>query len=453
MNSKKKIFRYYYWLFIEFFKKHIKLIILSFLISFIIFIFFLSLSPYINFNVYKEKKIGLIGNYKIENPPDEILNKISNGLISIDNKGKIMTILSTHWEIKEEGKRYVFYLKNNLFWNNNQKFSAYDIKYNFEDVSIKVINERTIEFVLNKPLSIFPVYLNKPIVKYPLIGIGGYYKTGKIKTKNNYLKEVYLIPNIKNIPSLRYIFYQNENQLVNAYKKGEITEMTVFKKSIAESFSNWKNTKIEKKVDYSRLLTIFFNFKNSIFNNKNIRDALSMIIDIKKLSDYGEIAKSPIPPNSWAYNPDLKNYNYDPETAKKIIQKERIASLSSILNLVTFFDYYQIADNFVEEMNKIGLPTEIKISSFDKPENFDLLVGFLKIPYDPDQYYYWHSTQTKGNIGSYKNLKVDLLLEKGRSTVNIQEREKNYFDFQKVIRDDPPALFLYFPYSYKIERK
>ncbi|MCS6956827.1 MAG: ABC transporter substrate-binding protein [Patescibacteria group bacterium] len=453
MNSKKKIFRYYYWLFIEFLKKHSRLIILSFFISFIIFISFLSLSPYFNFNIVKEKKIGMVGNYSVNNPPDELLNKISNGLITIDEKGRIIPVLANSWEIKENGKRYQFHLKDNLFWNDNKRFSVYEIKYNFEDVEIKIIDERTIEFILNKPLAIFPTYLNKPIIKYPLVGIAGYYKTGKIKIKTGYLKEVFLIPNIKNIPSLVYRFYQNENQLVNAYKKGEITEMIVFKKSIADSFSNWKNTKIEKTVDYSRLLTIFFNFKNPIFNNKNIRDALSMIIDIKKLSEYGEMAKSPIPPNSWAYNPDLKNYSYDPETAKKIIQKENIASLSSTLNLVTFFDYYQIADNFVEEINKINLPAEVKITSFDKPENFDLLLAFLKIPPDPDQYYYWHSTQTKGNIGSYKNLKADLLLEKGRATIDIQEREKNYFDFQKVIRDDPPALFLYFPYSYKIERK
>jgi ABC-type dipeptide transport system, periplasmic component len=218
-------------------------------------------------------------------------------------------------------------------------------------------------------------------------------------------------------------------------------------------FSKWKNSKVSQSVDYTRLLTIFYNFNNPVLKNKNIREALAMLIDVKKFSQYGEIAKGPIPPNSWAYNPDLKNYSYDLETAKKIIEKENIASLSSQLNFYTFYDYYQIADDYVTELNKVNLPAEIKISSIDRPENFDFLLAYWKVPSDPDQYFFWHSTQKLGNIGDYKNVKVDLLLEKGRSTIDIQEREKIYFDFQKVITDDSPALFLYYPYVYKIERK
>ncbi|GIW64169.1 MAG: peptide-binding protein [Patescibacteria group bacterium] len=453
MNSQKKIFRYYYWVLIEFFKKHSRLIILSFFISFIVILTFLSLSSTIDLTFIKEKKIGLIGNYTIDNPPDELLTKISNGLIMVDNKGKIIPILANSWEVKNNGKEYRFHLKDNLFWNDNKKFSAKDIKYNFSDVQIKAVDDRTIDFFLDKPLGIFPTYLDKPIIKYPLIGVAGYYRVGKIKTSEGFLKEVSLLPNIKNIKPLKYRFYKNENQLVTAYKKGEITEIVVYKKSIADSFSNWKNTKITKSVDYSRLLTIFFNFKNPIFENKKIREAISMLVDVNKFEQYGEVAKSPIPPNSWAYNPDIKNYNYDPETARKIIEKENIASLSSNLQFVTFFENYQIADEFVDEMNKINLSTDIKINQLGKTQDFDLLLAYLKIPVDPDQYYYWHSTQKTGNIGGYKNPKVDLLLEKARSTIDIDEREKEYFDFQKVIREDLPAIFLYFPYVYKIERK
>jgi len=453
MDSKKKFFRYYYWLVLEFIKKYSKTILISFFISFIIFIVFLSLTPYIKILATKEKIIGLVGNYNLENPPDEVVSKISNSLIIIDEKGKIIPVIANSWEIKDEGKIYRFHLKDNLYWNDGKKFSAKEIQFQFEDVEIKPVDERTIDFILKKPLAIFPNYLNKPIIRYPLVGVAGYYRVGKVKTKSGFLKEISLIPNIKNIPPIKYRFYQSESQMVDAYKKGEIKEMTVYKKSIADVFSKWKNSKVSQSVDYTRLLTIFYNFNNPVLKNKNIREALAMLIDVKKFSQYGEIAKGPIPPNSWAYNPDLKNYSYDLETAKKIIEKENIASLSSQLNFYTFYDYYQIADDYVTELNKVNLPAEIKISSVDRPENFDFLLAYWKVPTDPDQYFFWHSTQKLGNIGDYKNVKVDLLLEKGRSTIDIQEREKIYFDFQKVITDDPPALFLYYPYVYKIERK
>ncbi len=75
---------------------------------------------------------------------------------------------------------------------------------------------------------------------------------------------------------LTYKFYENETQLLTAYKKGEITNMTVTKKSIAQTFDNWKNTKVEKIVDYSRLLTIFFNMDNPYLKEKVIRKGNKM---------------------------------------------------------------------------------------------------------------------------------------------------------------------------------
>lgn len=449
----KKNLRYYYWLIIEFLKKYSRTIVISFFISFIGIIASLSVSPYIKIVLTKEKTIGLVGNYDLNNPPEEILNKISNGLVTVSEKGEIIPVIANSWEVKNDGKEYRFHLKDNLLWGDNKELKASDIKYQFEDIQVKAVDDRTIDFILSKPLGIFPTYLNKPIIKYPLIGVAGYYKVVKIKTSFGLLKEIYLTPNVKNVSPLRYRFYQNDSQLVNAYKKGEITEMTVSKKAIADTFLNWKNSTVTKTVDYSRLLTIFYNFRNSTLANKNIRDALSMLVDIKKFSEYGEVAKGPIPPTSWAYNQDLKNYNYDFETAEKIIQKEEISTKSANLNFVTFFDYYDVADDFVNEIKKTGLSADINLASLDRPDNFDLLLAFWKVPIDPDQYYFWHSTQKTGNIGNYENVKVDLLLEKGRSTINIEDREKDYFDFQKTITDDPPALFLYYPYIYTVKRK
>ena len=104
-------------------------------------------------------------------------------------------------------------------------------------------------------------------------------------------------------------------------------------------------------------------------------------------------------------------------------------------------------------MEAAGLSAELNVASFNRPDNFDMFLAFLKVPVDPDQYYFWHSTQKAGNIGSYSNVKADLLLEKGRSTINIEDLEKDYFDLQKTLLDDPPAIFLYYPYVYTIKRK
>ena len=449
----KKAFRYYYWLFLEFIKKYSRLILMSFFIGFISLIGFLSVSPYLKSILNKQERIGLVGNYDFTNLPDEIMTKVSNGLLTINEKGEIIPVLANSWEVKDEGKQYRFYLKNNLLWNDDKKFTASDINYQFSDVKIKVIDKNVLDFYLNKPLGIFPTYLSKPLMRPPLIGIAGFYKLGKYKILNGSLIDLTLVPNTKDLMTIKYKFYSNESDLVTAYKKGEINKMTLTKKSVADTFINWKNSQIVKSVDYSRLLTLFFNNKEKNFINKDIKDAFSMMIDYQKLADFGEITRGPIPPISWAYNSSLKTNVYDIDTATKIVKKEIMATESAQLNLLTSYDYYDAADSIAGEIKKTGLKIDINMISYDRPENFDLLLVFWNVPKDPDQYYFWHSTQKEGNISNYSNVKIDKLLEDGRATINIEERDKIYQEFQKTIQDDPPALFLYYPYVYTIKRK
>jgi peptide/nickel transport system substrate-binding protein len=449
----KKAFRYYYWLLLEFIKKYSRLILMSFFIGFISLIGFLSVSPYLKLIFNKQEIIGLVGNYDFTNLPDEIMTKVSNGLLTVSEKGEIIPVLANSWEVKDEGKRYRFYLKNNLLWNDDKKFTTEDINYQFSDVKIKAIDKNVLDFYLNKPLAIFPTYLNKPLIRSPLIGIAGFYKLGKYKISSGSLVELTLVPNTKDLMTIRYKFYSNESDLVTAYKKGEINKMTLTKKSVADTFANWKNSQIIKSVDYSRLLTLFFNNQEKLFSNKDIKDAFSMMVDYQKLADFGEIARGPIPPISWAYNSNLKTSIYDIDTATKIIKNEITATESAQLNLLTSYDYYDAADSIAGEIKKTGLKVDINMISYDRPDKFDLLLVFWKVPQDPDQYYFWHSTQKEGNISNYKNVKIDKLLEDGRSTINIEERNNFYQEFQKIIQDDPPALFLYYPYVYTIKRK
>ncbi|MFA6081001.1 MAG: ABC transporter substrate-binding protein [Patescibacteria group bacterium] len=449
----KKAFRYYYWLLLEFIKKYSRLILMSFFIGFISLIGFLSVSPYLKLIFNKQEVIGLVGRYDFTNLPDEIMTKVSNGLVTISEKGEIIPVLANSWEVKDGGKQYRFYLKNNLLWNDDKKFTTDDINYQFSDVKIKSVDKNVIDFYLDKPLGIFPTFLNKPLIRPPLIGIAGFYKLGKYRISSGYLIELTLIPNTKDLFTIKYKFYENESDLVTAYKKGEINKMTLTKKSVADTFINWKNSQIVKSVDYTRLLTLFFNNQEKLFENKDIKDAFSMIIDYQKISDFGEVARGPIPPISWAYNSNLKTSTYDIDIATKIIKNAITATESAQLNLLTSYDYYDVADSIAGEIKKTGLKVDINMISYDRPDKFDLLLVFWKVPQDPDQYYFWHSTQKEGNISNYKNVKIDKLLEDGRSTINIEERNNFYQEFQKIIQADPPALFLYYPYVYTIKRK
>lgn len=452
MYNKKSI-RYFYWLLREFANKNIKLIIVSFLTTIVILISFVSLAPYIkNFAIIDKQIIGLIGSYNEENLPEEIKKKISNGFVNVNEKGEYKAVIASSWEVKDNGANYKITAKKNLFWNDGTPFTVKNNDFTFKEVEVNVLDDHIIEFKLKKPLPIFLSYLSKPIFKTgSLVGVSGLYKVDKLKKKAQFFSEIFLSPNKKGLPIIVYKFFLSEKDLINAYKLGEINQMTLYRKGLADIFKDWKNTTVQRTIDYNRLLTLFINNSNSQLKEKELRQAIALAFDRAKFEDLGQEANSPIPPVSWAYNPNLKKNTYDQELATQIVKKYITASDSSKLSLNTFYDYVDDLDLISESLSRIELPITTNIVSNN--QSFDFLLAYWNVPVDPDQYFFWHSTQKEGNITSYKNLKVDKLLEDGRNTTSLIDRKQVYFDFQKVLMDDSPAIFLYYPYVYTIKRK
>lgn len=446
--------RYLYWIIATFIKKHLKIILISFFISFILILTLISIYPSFQFFTLSQKEIvGIAQIADLKNLPLEIVTKISNGFFYQNNNGDLIPILIEKWEKSKDGLTYRFFLKKNLFWADGKLFTAWDIDYQFKDIKKKIINDYILEFTLKKPLDIFPTYLTKPLIKENLVGIGGAYRVGKIKFNQGRIVYLSLLPNNKDLSPLVYKFYNTESKMILAYKKGEITQMKIFKKNIADQFINWKNTKIKRVVNYNYVLTLFFNFNNPLIKEKELRQALLSGIQYDKFKEYGEIAKSSYSPLSFYYNPRLKNYYYEREKSQKIIEKIFPATSSAKFTLKTYSDHYDIAESIIEDLNLLNLKTQLNILNYGKPSDFDFFLAFIEIPDDPDQYYFWHSTQKNTNIGDYNNIRIDKLLEDGRSTLNKNERREIYFKIQEIFQNDPPAIFLFYPYYYLIERK
>lgn len=453
-----KNFRYYYWLVLEFAKKHSKLIFLSFIISVITAISVVTVSPYISSTLTRKKHIiGLVGSYdpqSIDKLPEEILSKISSGLTVINDKGVVLPMLATTWEKSKEDKVYTFHLRRNVLLNNGEVFKSKHVNLSFRDVKMKVIDDYTVEFTLEKPLAIFPLYLTRPIIVYPHIGVAGLYSIDAIKTKNQTITEIRLSPNRKDVEPITYVFYQSEGEMITAYKLGKITEMSISNKTMAGAFRTWKNTIVEKNVVYDRLLTLFYNQNNPLLNERDFRIAVENAIDYSNFEELGEFASTSIPPISWAHNTDVRKKETDMDFAQKTFKRMISASESAKMTLLTYYEYLDMADIVAQSLRDAGLPITVNFASFSTNQpQFDLMLAYIKIPTDADQYYYWHSTQSLAQLIGYKNLKIDKILEDGRGEYKVNERLETYKEMQRVMRDDPPALFILYPYMYTVKRK
>ena len=152
----------------------------------IVFAFVIKILPNISLPAPTEK-IGLIGKYSINDLPDEILGKLSRGLTMVAQDGSAASGLAEKWEVSQDGAVYTFYLRDDLFWQDDTRLSASDINFNFSDVDQEILDHKTIKFILKEPFTPFPIILSKPVFKKELLGVGPY-KATKIKKKQMLLK-------------------------------------------------------------------------------------------------------------------------------------------------------------------------------------------------------------------------------------------------------------------------
>ncbi len=81
--------------------------------------------------------------------------------------------------------------------------------------------------------------------------------------------------------------------------------------------------------------------------------------------------------------------------------------------------------------------------------NFEILFFGQEVGRDPDRYVQWHSAQKDPpnlNISGFNQIRADRALEEGRNELDNEKRVVHYNEFQKVVDEQVPVIFLYHPY-------
>ena len=237
---------------------------------------------------------------------------------------------------------------------------------------------------------------------------------------------------------------------------------------------------------------VFFNqTKNQSLQSKAVRQALAYAIDrdriVKEvLGDSGAPIYGPIPPGFVGFHPEVKHYTLNDAKATALLdqdgwkagengmrQKESKdektkavtkTDLAITLTTVDSKDSIAVAQIIQQNWKSIGVTTELEVIpasriTRDKIKTRDyeaLLYGEIIGP-DPDPYPFWHSSQNAApglNLAIFSNRRADELLEKSRLTTKEEERAAYYKEFQDILAEEVPAIFLYSPtYTYAVSSK
>lgn len=404
----------------------------------------------------------------------------------------------------------------------SNKYKTASKKSQFENIkSAEIIAPNKIKFTVGKPyfdnfnqistaLFIVPMHLYKnpskeqeKILNKTLIGTGPYKLADFDRAKGIVLKSNpewwgKSDPNQKGIYNFETInmrFISEIDVAIQRMENGDLDHIELGSESYMKKTNGPKwgkeifKVKTENKQDDGYGF-VALNLTNPILSSKKTRLALAHLFNrremIKKfLYDLALPATGPLFLQSEYANPEVKPIEYDPKLALQLLKEDGWSSapgelfLSKMLNgkktqlSFTILNPSKDSEKYLtlyrEDAKKAGVNIEVKFIEWNaflkliderKYEAAFLSWSGGDVDWDPKQI--WHSASIANagsNYVSYKNPKVDQLIDEARVIMDKKVRIKKLREVYKMIAEDVPYLFMfnrkykYYGYSKNIGRE
>lgn len=425
--------------------------------------------------------IGRVGSFQLARLPKDLQEKVSFGLMKPSLEGQLTPALASSFDVEEDGKAYRFVIRPNVYWQDGREVTPQDISYTFADIDVARSKNDIIYRIRDKvegetaPDTFLPSsflsLVSQPLfrqekkkqfifqTKNVIYGLGEYRITS-LQYQGPNIKEIVLESDRER---LIYRFYPTESDAIIAFKRGEVDRLENIQ--VLGDIGDWSTVSKRLDIHEDQYVGIFFNLSyqdgdDQPYNNRSLRQALNL--SLQKTQGNARIL-SPIQRKSWAYvtnEEDLDGFEQNLTEAVSTLLKSELRK-PSIIELTTIPSYVAKAESIKQSWETLGEQTraactaandgktcenytisvQIRIANVPDLSNYQVLLVGQQIPFDPDQYSLWHSTQAS-NFTRYKNARVDKLLEDARKTSNREERKLLYQEFQRILVKDSPAIFL-----------
>jgi len=222
---------------------------------------------------------------------------------------------------------------------------------------------------------------------------------------------------------------------------------------------------------------VAFNFENPVLARRQVRQALALATNRDEIIRYlyrgqARLADGPLPGNSWAYEPDITRYGYDPQQAERLLDSAgspRKAENNGMRMKLTLKTSTEESTRLLgavlqEQWRKVGVDLELRsmepatLFSDIARGDFELYtLRWIGVNNDPEFYEFAFSSKRfppmGGNRGHYRNPQVDALLDQARVESDREKRRELFSKVQKIIAEDLPYVSLWFMDNVSVHRK
>ena len=403
--------------------------------------------------------------------------KIFNGLVRLDEKLNVVPDIAKTWEISDDGKSYIFYLKEGITFSNGREVVAQDFKYSFERLltpETRSPNTWVLEkirgskdFIRGKAKAIsgimvkgkytFAIALEEPFTPFfNLLCMTAAYVvpkeevdkwgadfsthpsgTGPFMLKewrhNQYLKLQARDDYFEGKPQIKGIVYKIIPEDLTTVAEFESENIDVISIPASEFKRYRESSKWKNFIAGSPGINTYYlglNCERPPFNNPLLRKTVSYAIDREKIlnSIYegrGVFASGPIPHilRTW---PAPEIYEYSPEKARALLKeasfpdglhiKIYLTSDPEVLDILEVIQGYLMNVGIKAELRQLEWSAYKVAINSGEPDAFWL--SWWADYSDPENFLFplFHSSNfgAAGNRTRFKNLNVDMLIEKGR---------------------------------------
>lgn len=220
---------------------------------------------------------------------------------------------------------------------------------------------------------------------------------------------------------------------------------------------------------------IGYNLNRPLFQDRRVRQALTLLTNRERIIKeiYFGLAQpinGPIAYTSPYYDRELKPYPFDPAEAKRLLElagwrdsdgdgildKDGVKFEYTIMQVANHPIQEKMLPMIKEDLAKAGIIMNIKIFEWSAflqridSRDYDACALGWTSPLESDPYQLWHSSQianSGSNHISFRNARVDEIVERLRTTFEQSERIKLFHEFARIIHEEQPYTFLVAPYS------
>ncbi|MCP8617925.1 ABC transporter substrate-binding protein [Salirhabdus salicampi] len=444
-----------------------------------------------------------------------VTKQIYESLLEFDKESFDITPGLAHdWDVEDDGKKYTFYLEEGVTFHDGTEFNAEAVKTNFERWSdpghkyaftdegysyviysimfggfkgdeghvieeINVLDDYTIEFVLNRPLGYFlqnmamsyfaitsPAALEQygPEINENPVGTGPFKFVSWTKDDTIVL-EKFEDYRKDGLPKLDRVIFEvipdNAARLISL-RSGEIDIMDGLNPDDAAGVES-DDTLVLHTRAANNFGYLGLNTSKAPLDNKLVRQAINHAVNREAIAEalyagYAIPAVNPLPPGYLGFNDELEGYDYNLDKAKELLAEAGYEDGVEI-DLWTMPvarpympDPETVAEIIQNDLAQVGITANIVREEWgpylEKTANGEqemFMLGWSGTNGDPDYFLgsLLHGDAAGGsNRTFYQNSTVDELLDQAKVSIDQEERAELYKEAQRLILEDSPMVTL-----------